>query len=324
MPRYGYGFLGTPSLREMTELAKRAEASGFDSLWVSETRFKRDAISSLAAIATSTSTATLASAAVNVYTRNPVLLAVSFAALDEISNGRMILGIAPGSPSILEKQGIRFTAPLKRLQEYVQAFRLLMQGSEVNYRGEFVKIDGASLDFTPVRKEIPVYIAASGPSALRLAGKIANGVILDIFTSAEHAEFAIQRIKEGAESVGRKMDEIEIAALNMISVQMDSEAAKNSLKPLLASYLATFPSIAEANGISKQVLEPIKLAFLERGEESAAKLLTNSIVNHVGVVGDPDECLDRLRDYQMAGVTIPILIPVNGGPEIVASTVHRL
>ncbi len=288
-----------------------------------ETRFTRDAISPLAAMATSTSKAKLGSAAINVFTRGPVLIAISLATLDELSNGRMILGIGAGSPIILERQGIDFVHALKRLREYVEAFRLLIKGAPVNYSGEYVKIKGVSLDFTPVRKEIPVYLAVTGPKALHLAGQIADGVILNGFTSIDYVKRAIEKIREGAQSAGRSLSDLDIASSNIVSVTEDSKAAKGALRWLVATYLITFPAIATESGVSGELLQSIRSAHESKGLDYALALVPDSVIESLTVSGDPDECVRRLRAYMEAGVKRPIAMPVSSDPELVMKTALR-
>lgn len=324
MGKIGLGFLGEPRVQDAVNIARRAEGLGFDSFWWSETRFTRDAITPLAAIAAATSRARLGSAAVNVYTRGVVLTAVTFASLDEMSNGRIILGVGPGSPKILERQGFEFHGALKRLVEYVQAFRLLIKGGPVDYSGEYVKLRGVSLDFTPPRKEIPVYLAVTGPKALLLAGKIANGVILNGFTSATYAKRAIETIREGAQSAGRKLEDLDISSANITSMSDDGEAAKEALRSLVATYLVTFPAIAKESGVSDEFLESVRLAHASKGLDYASKLVPHSVIEALTTSGDPDHCIRRLREYISSGVKRPIVMPIASDPKLVMKTMLKV
>ncbi len=321
--RVALGFLGEPKASEIVQIARRSEALGFDSLWMCETRFTRDAIAPLAAMATVTSTAKLGSAAINVFTRGPVLIGVSFATLDELSGGRMILGLGAGSPAILDRQGIEYTGALKRLKEYVEIFRLLLKGGPVTYNGEFAKVRGAELEFAPIRKEIPVYLAVTGHKALHLAGQIADGVILNGFTSVDYAHRAIKRIEEGAKSIGRKLNDLDIASSNIISVREDSKAAKDALRWLVATYLVTFPAIAGESGVSPELLQSIQSVYKTSGLDSAMALVPDSVIESLTISGNPDECVRRLGKYIDAGVRKPIVMPVGSDPELVLKTSLR-
>src|SRR5712691_3665744 len=103
--RLGLGLLGAPEVRKMVELAQLAETHGFESVWVAETRLTRDGITPCAAIAMATTRLKIATGIVNVYTRGAVLTAVSFVSLDEVSQGRIIMGLGTGSPLVLKPLG---------------------------------------------------------------------------------------------------------------------------------------------------------------------------------------------------------------------------
>ena len=121
--RTGLLFLGAPAVPEMVALAQRAERAGYESVWVAETRLTRDAIAPVAAIALGTERLRVATGIVNVYTRNPVLLALTFATLDELAPGRIVMGLGAGSPRVLAPQGVEFDRPLTRLREYCEVIR---------------------------------------------------------------------------------------------------------------------------------------------------------------------------------------------------------
>src|SRR5947209_19352887 len=140
MERIGLELAGEPSVGEMMILARRAEDLGYESIWLTETRFTRDAVTTAAAAAAATSRVQIGTAVVNPYTRGAVLAAVTFATLDELANGRIVVGIGPGSPVILDRQGIVFDRPLVRLREYVDVMRRLLTGEAVTYRGTTIGV----------------------------------------------------------------------------------------------------------------------------------------------------------------------------------------
>jgi 5,10-methylenetetrahydromethanopterin reductase len=130
----------------MVSIAQRAEAAGFESAWVAETRLTRDAIAPAAAIASGTERLRIGTGIVNVYTRNPVLLALTFATLDEIAPGRIVMGLGAGSPLVLAPQGIAFDRPLTRLREYCDVIPRLLAGEALTYAGRYVKLDAARIE----------------------------------------------------------------------------------------------------------------------------------------------------------------------------------
>lgn len=166
----GLGFLGTPTVPEMVRLARRAEERGFASVWVAETRFRRDAVTVAAAIAAATRHVRVATGLVNVYTRNPVLLAVTAASLDELSGGRFILGVGTGSEELLAAEGHAYIRPYTRLREYVEVLRLLLAGETVRFQGETIRLAGAQLGGRPAPSH-PAVPGSDGPAGSDACGK---------------------------------------------------------------------------------------------------------------------------------------------------------
>ena len=286
--RTGLLLPGMPSVPDMVHLARRAEALGYDSVWLAETRFTRDAIVAAAAVAGATSRVRIGTAVVNPFTRGAVLTAVTFASLDELSQGRAVIGIGPGSPAVLAQQGIAWTQPLTRLREYVAVIRALLSGDEVTYEGRTVSLLGVRLNFEPVRRSIPVYLGVTGPRALALAGEIADGVILNGLVSVEYTRRAIELVRNGAEQAGRDPAAIEIAASLTVSVDADGERARDRLRPLIAEYLARFPQLARATGLPDALLDSVARVFAAEGVMAAAELVDDDVVSALACAGTPD------------------------------------
>jgi len=299
MARLGLELPGEPSVPEMARIALEAETLGFDSIWLTETRFTRDAVTCAAAVGMATSRMRVATAVVNPYTRGAVLTAVTAATLDELCGGRFILGIGPGSPAILERQGIPFDRPLGRLRETVAVVRAML-------RGEAPAGMAARLDFAPVRPEVPIYLGVTGPKALALAGEIADGVLLNGFVSAAYARRAVAIVRESAERAGRHPDEVEIAASIAVSVDDDAERARAVVRPMVATYLAEFPSIARESGVPEEELARIGHAYRAEGAESAGKLLRRETIDDLAIAGAPDDVRRGLDLRRSVGVQLPV------------------
>ena len=313
--RVGFGLPGQPSPREMMRLARRAEDLGFESIWLTETRFTRDAITTAAAVAAATSRVRIGTAVTNPFTRGAVLTAVTFATLDELAEGRLVFGFGPGSPHILRRQGFSFDRPLTKMCEHIDVVRKLLAGERVSYQGQTVTVDNVALDFQPYRPSIPLYLGVTGPRALETAAEIADGVILNGFVSAQYSARAIQRLRNRAAEAGRAADEIEIASWLMVSVDHDSGKAKDTVRPMVATYLANFPNIARESGLPEALLETIGLAYAEGGVLAAARHVEDDVVTRLSCSGSPDEVLDLIRARRNVGVTLPILGILGGNTE---------
>ncbi|MCC6315984.1 MAG: LLM class flavin-dependent oxidoreductase [Thermomicrobiales bacterium] len=306
-PRIAIGLPGTPGVPEMMRIARRAEDLGYESVWVAETRFTRDAMTTAAAVALATERVGIGTAVVNPVTRGAVLTAISFATLDELSGGRAILGIGPGSPHILGKQGFGFDKPLTRMRECLDVTRMLLRGESVTYHGETISVRDVRLDFWPVRPSMPVYFGVTGPRALELAGETADGVILNGYTSADYARRAVERVKAGAERAGRNPEEVDIASFVAVSMDDDAAKARDAIRPLVATYLANFPNIAREAAVEGGVLGAIRRAFDRGGADAAAEHVADDVLDLLVCAGTPAQCRKRMAERRAAGVSLPIV-----------------
>ncbi|MDQ6692729.1 MAG: LLM class flavin-dependent oxidoreductase, partial [Candidatus Dormibacteraeota bacterium] len=178
--KVGAGFLGHLSRRvdsqQLVAAAQLCERAGFDSFWVADQRFMRDAFISLAMIAAHTERLQLGTRVTDPYIRHPALTAIAAATLDEASNGRAILGMGAGG-SGFSQLGLSRDRPALALREAIHLIRMLWSGAEVEYQGTSVQWGKGEIEF-PVRANIPIVIAARGPKLLELAGEVADGVIV--------------------------------------------------------------------------------------------------------------------------------------------------
>lgn len=305
--RLGFGLPGQPSVREMMLLAEQAEDLGFDSVWLTETRFTRDAITTASAVAAATSRIRIGTAVTNPFTRGAVLTAITFATLDELAQGRALFGFGPGSPHILRRQGYTFDLPVTRMTEHIEVVRRLLTGERVTFRGRTTTVDGVALDFQPYRPSLPLYLGVTGPKALALAGEIADGVILNGFVSAAYSRGAVQQVRDAASRAGRDPDQVEIASWLMVSVDRDSARAKDAVRPMVATYLANFPNIARESGLPDDLLALIATKFAEGGSTAAARYVEDEVVTRLACAGTSDECRSLIQRRRDVGVALPIL-----------------
>jgi 5,10-methylenetetrahydromethanopterin reductase len=291
----------------MMTLAKRAEELGYESVWLTETRFTRDAVTTSAAVAAATSRVRIGTAVTNPFTRGAVLTAVTFATLDELAEGRLVFGFGPGSPHILRRQGFSFDLPLTRMCEHIDVVRALLTGERVSYQGKTIQIENVALDFQPYRPSIPLYLGVTGPKALDTAAQLADGVILNGFVSRDYSARAVARLRAGAIAAGRDPNDVEIASWLMVSVDRDAAKAKDAVRPMVATYLANFPNIARESGLPDDLLETIGRTYAESGVANAARHVSDEVVTRLTCSGSPEECRALIAARREVGVQLPIL-----------------
>ena len=306
----GFGLLGNLNIHESTEIAQRAEELGYDSLWFAEHNFSRDGVSALAVAAMATKRMMLGPAVVPIFTRSALLLANTFASLDEIAKGRMVLGVGAGSRVLIKAQGIAYEKPLVALREYVEVCRLIWNtevGQHISYEGQMLKLEDAELDFAPHRRDIPVYLGPTGPKACALSGEIGDGALLNAFLPASYAIEAKSWIAEGAASVGRKLDSFDIAMLCVTCVADSKEEAHDYLRPMIASYLTRLPDIAKHTSIWGDEWERLAVAVNQGGGEAGAKYISDELLDEITICGNIDDCRKSYKRYRDAGIDHVIL-----------------
>src|SRR6476660_7029860 len=238
----GYWGLGLTA-DEQLRLVREAESLGFDSVWSAEA-YGSDAATVLAWIAGQTETIKVGSAIFQMPGRSPAMTAMTAATIDQLSNGRMILGIGSSGPQVAEGwHGQRFAKQLQRTREYVAVVRMALARERVEFHGETLELplpDGPGkalkLTISPVQERIPIYLAAIGPKNTALAGEIADGWIPTLFSPEHVAEFR-PLLEEGAATAGRDLDGFDIAPTVNVYVTDDLAGARDAMRPFLALYV---------------------------------------------------------------------------------------
>ena len=196
VPALGIAFDGRNPLGRLREQARAAEVAGVTTCWVSSHLFLRDPFSMAAVVLMATTTARVTLMAVSPHVVHPVHIAMAAATLDELAPGRVALCLGTGAPGDLADAGVQPRATLSTLAEAVDAVRLLLSGEPATYAGKHVQLHGRRLATAP--RAIPIYLAASRPRSLELAGRIADGVVLSTAASPEFVRWSLDHVDRGA------------------------------------------------------------------------------------------------------------------------------
>ncbi|MBA2274699.1 MAG: LLM class flavin-dependent oxidoreductase [Actinobacteria bacterium] len=304
-------------IRDGMVFTRRAEAAGFEAVWQAESRLVREATVPMAAFAATTSDIRIGSGVVNTWTRNIGLLAATFVTLDDLAPGRVMLGLGAWWDPLASKVGIERRRPLACMRETIEACRALFTLEEVSYSGDFVHLDGVRIDVVhgdASARDIPVYIGATGPKMLGLAGAIGDGVLLNYMVAPAYNDNAMERLEAGARRAGRTIDDIDRPQLVVCSMDDDRGAALDSARLLVTQYLGQQPHIMKASGVPASLLERIGevLTWPATNEQvhEAAQLVPDDIVQLITASGTPDECRAKVAEYMEAGCTCPVLYPL--------------
>lgn len=316
----GFGFLDRPSVPEQVRLARRAETLNYSSIWVCETRLARDAISVLGAMAATTERIKLGPGVVNTWNRNPALMAMTFATLNNLAPGRMMLGLGAYWDPLAAKQGITRRKPLTQMREYIDVTRRLLALEEgVSLDGEVVQVEDLTLDLghgdPREAQDVPIYIGATGPKMMELTGEIADGVIINGLLSPGYVSASLDRIRVGAERAGRDPSEVHTPAFVNVALDEDGEKARLAARRLFAMYLGQQPHIAQASGLPDDFIEEVKRTVggwppKPGGLEAALDLVDDELaLNHIAA-GTADECRQQLERWKATGVDEIVVVPL--------------
>jgi 5,10-methylenetetrahydromethanopterin reductase len=304
-------------LREAMAHAAYAEERGFHSVWQAESRLVREATVPMSAFLATTSSIVVGSGVVSMWTRNPAVLASTFSTLDDLAPGRVILGIGAWWDPLAAKVGIRRDKPLRVMREIVTVCRALLADENVTFDGQYVHLDGVELDYVHQerrKKDVPIYIGATGPQMMELAGEIGDGALLNYLVSPSYNVGAMEQLATGAARAGRTVDDIDRPQLVVCSLDDDRAAALDAARLLVTQYLGQQPHIMKASGVPQELLDEIGqvLTWPATHDQvvAASKLVPDDIVQMITASGTADECRAKVAEYCANGCTEPILYPL--------------
>ncbi len=318
MQRYGIA-LFTPTIHDMMEIAQLADEAGFDSLWNGEF-FNRNGLVTLAAVATCTQRARIATGIAYAYMRNPVLNAAGAMDIDELSNGRLILGLGSGTRSMNEMwYGEKFEPrSALKMKECVALIRKIWAshaGGGMKFEGDYYRLNiPAYVRPYIVRERIPLYLAAVQKGMLRTTGEIADGLVGHPLYSRRYITECIRpNIEVGAKRVGREPTDIDMTTLLITAISHDREQAIRDAKNQIAFYASvkSYESILNLHGWEEQK-RAIWEHFRTFNLPKMAAAVTDDMVEQIAIAGTPEECREQIEKWKDV-VDLPILYTPTAG-----------
>ena len=303
--------------RELAALAQRAEALGYDDLWLADERFFRDVYACLAACALSTSLIRLATGVTDPYSRHPALTAMAIATLAEIAGGRAVLGIGAGVSGFREL-GIDAGRSAVAIREAVELIQRLLAGETVTVKGEQISFHDGRLDFAPSRRAVPIYVASQRAAGCRVAGRVAEGAIMQGCVAEPLVRFFRETVHEGARRAGRDPRGIELVARINVCVADDRRAARDVMRPTIVRSLCaqrpdfftfTTAGLSLPRGLRDKVLalpythDPTPLKAL-------APEVPDEFVDAVTLAGPPEDVTRGVARLAREGITQLMVFPL--------------
>lgn len=313
--RFAVGVSNCRTTHEVCAAVVRAEQLGAEIAFIAEDVNCRDAFALASVAATQTECIHVGTGVVNTYTRTPSSLAMGAATLDEISDGRAILGLGSSSPSLIRDQlGIPYGKPLKVMAEATAILRQLLAGDAASCSGDHFTLHEVRLAVRPVQSRLPIFFAAMGPRMLNLAGRFADGVLLNVGATPEYVRWAVTAVHDGAREAGRDPEKVTIAAWLSVYLDDDQDIALSRARAWLASMLSIPRQgelLLEHASVDAGILEPIRQrvsAYPHAGSpEEAGAYVPVEAAMRMAIIGSPSEARIRLNDYRLAGVDIPVM-----------------
>ena len=296
-------------------VAQAAELAGFGAVFVAEGH--GDALALCHPVAAATRQVRIGTAIANAALRPPVLAAKTAAQLDHASGGRFILGLGVANTFMNAQFGLAPFPPLTMIEEYTAVVRSVLSGNTAGYQGQVFRAGMVPLDSPPVRAALPVYLAALGPRMLALAGRIADGVILNLMSPAQAGE-AARIVRDSARAAGRDPASVEVACVVHCCVADDgadgraaAAAAAREVVPRYALHPAAPKLWGELDGGPS--LQAVRERLLAGDRAGAAALVPQQVADGFVAHGGADDCLELVGRYAAAGVDLPVLFPVPAG-----------
>jgi F420-dependent oxidoreductase-like protein len=318
----GYWGLGL-TMADQLEIAQTAEALGYDSIWTAEA-YGSDAATVLAWLAAGTSRIKLGSGIFQIPGRSAAMTAMTAATIDNLSGGRMLLGLGTSGPQVSEGfHGVRFGKQLQRTREYVAVVRMALARQRIEFHGETLELPlpdgpGKALKLTirPIQEKIPIFLAVLGPKNVALAGEIADGW-LPVFFSPQHTAELRGPLEEGAARAGRSLDDFRICPSVNVMISDDIESARNAMRPVLALYVGGMGS-REQNFYNRLVstygfesaAKEVQELYLAGKRTEAMFALPDELIDLVSIVGPRDKAKEKIRAFRDAGVDTLIVWPI--------------
>lgn len=295
--RLGVLLFSDYSVAELVELAQLSEGLGYESFWYTDVRFARECYVALAAVAASTKAIRMGPGVTDPYSRHPALTASAIATIDEISGGRALLGLGTGGAGFREL-GFEQKLPVAAMRETVESIRALLRGEQVTVEGKVIFIKGGKLGFKPPRSEVPIYFATHGPQITRLAGRIADGVLIANTLNPKAFEFYVRQLDEGLAKDGRPASALDIGLRVEACISDDDVGAFEVMRRRVASrVMSQYPHWDYLTELGIELPQAfVDLASQKKPElvAEAAPLMPREVVESMVLAGNPESCARQL------------------------------
>ena len=312
--KVGIGLNSDLPIEQITQLAQKADQLGYDSFWLHEHSFGRDSVTNMAVVSSVTRKLRLGFGCLSPYVRHPINLAMTVATLQEMSSGRMILGIGTGFPMRQDLMGIKHEKPIAALKETIDICRELWSGKTVSFAGKVFDLKNVKPLLSPMSSLPPIYIAGWKSHMLMLTGRYANGYVAKGGESTQSLKEIVAEIRSTAMKVRRSIREIETSAYLLTHIDKSKEdALRRARQDPFVIYMMSVQDdyLYEGTGIDPKLKQPIAQNFFKGKVAEASQNVNDEMLEAFTLVGTTDDVLDRVDEYRKSGLDLPILQPIS-------------
>jgi alkanesulfonate monooxygenase SsuD/methylene tetrahydromethanopterin reductase-like flavin-dependent oxidoreductase (luciferase family) len=317
----GFDWQGSIDRERSLERVKVADQVGVDSVWAAEA-WGRDAFTLLVQAAEVTKNVQLGTSIVNIYSRTPAALAQHFGTLDELSEGRMIVGLGNSGPQVIEHfHGIPFQPAFRRMRETVEIMQILFSGEPLNYDGELFKLErGFTMRFETYRKKLPFYLATLNPKSVQMTAEISDGW-RPVMIPIDRLKDEIDQVNGWVSAAGKDPADFTVRAPGGVTVAHSAEhvqKARMTQAGTLAFYCARMGDFYYRQ-LSRQGYEDeanaVRAAWKDGGAQAGAQALPQEMLDQFGFVGNTEECIARLDQEAEAGTKLHSVTVMEDDPD---------
>ncbi|MEO6042848.1 MAG: LLM class flavin-dependent oxidoreductase [Tepidiformaceae bacterium] len=310
-------------------LARAADRAGVHSLWVSE-GYGHDAFSGLALLARETDRIMLGTSIVNVYSRTPAALAQHFGTIDELSGGRVIIGLGVSAQGVIERfHGQAFTEPRLRLAETAALLRLYWKKQRFSHEGRAFRVERAlELGVRPVQTTPPIFFATMAPGSVRLTGEVADGW-LPTWIPIDALGAEISQLREWSSAAGRDASALTVRSPGtaVVAETSEVEAVRRGQRETLAFFIARNGEFYHRqfvrHGLANEALA-IREAWTAGGSERALASMPRGLEARFSFAGNAEECREYLAIQRDSGVDIQMVSLASEARQDAEAVLRRL
>ena len=302
-----FGSLGVLGPKAVTEIAINAQALGYKSFWTVEAT-GTDAMSLLGAVSHTAPKLDLATGIIPIQLRTPALTAMTAATLQALNPDiDVLLGIGVSAPGILMQHGERATdKPIGMMREYVALLRECLSGEPITFEGDYFRAKRFRLGVRLGERKPKIIMAALNPQMLKLAGEVADGVLLN-YLPASHVRTSIEQVRKGGDA--------EIYAYVHAAVGDFERSAQSARKDLFNYAMADgYARMFSQAGFADEIKD-LRARHAEKDRQGALAAISERMIQAIDFIGSESEVTDFVKDYVNAGVEHPVLMPLPWGED---------